>query len=177
MVCSETPIESRRGREDGGWKSRRFLPHSRRFLSQLPTSAFVRSSELYIEEGLKTEEKAKAVAAVGGQNLANSLPPQLFALGRFEEQDELDQDALKVEQKRMNSSNSSKSSYSAKQLPRQGIKYILSPETSATIFAFSSVFILLLRSRTFTHVPHAWNCHFQLCVILVRLRCYIYASL
>ena len=29
----------------------------------------------YIEEGLKTEEKAKAVAAVGGQNLANSLPP------------------------------------------------------------------------------------------------------
>ena len=44
---------------------------------------------------IKTEEKAKVVAAVGRQNLFIPCHASCFALGQFELKDELHQDDLK----------------------------------------------------------------------------------
>ena len=90
---------------------------------------------------IKTEEKAKVLAAVWGQNLFNSLPRELFCAGT-------------ILKNRMNSSFTSnhpgaihpilqivlvQNSYST---ARNLINSV--PHTAATTFAFSSVFILLL---------------------------------
>ena len=90
---------------------------------------------------INTEEKAKVVAALWGAEFVQFLSAlAVFTVKRFEEYDELQQDDLK---KRMNSSDSSKSSlYKINGAARNLIHSV--PQTQVTTFAFASVFILLL---------------------------------
>ena len=89
---------------------------------------------------IKTEEKAKIVASFWGKNLFNSCA--VAVLLRTILNNRMNS-TRRISKKRMNSSYSSKSAQ-VKQLARQRIENILPPQTGATTFAFSSVFILLL---------------------------------
>ena len=87
---------------------------------------------------INTEEKAKVVAAVWGQNLINSLPRQLFW---FEEKDEF---TLFFKSSWCNSSYCSNRP-TAECCSKRGKELNNSvPQIAATTFYFSSIFILLL---------------------------------